>query len=396
MNILFVTAVLPYPLHSGGQIRTYNLLRYLSKRHTITLVSFIRSHEELSYASNLSFLKDVHMVMRGRAWRPRYITRALTGRFPFLLATYENSVMQRLLSDLIAGQSFDILHIEPFYVWPSIPKDKIPIVCSEHNIEYNVYASYVSRFSVPILKPLLYWDVAKLKFWERFVWKRADAVTAVSREDAQEIRTVMDIDPAIVPNGVDLDRFTFVRPPKRSAPVCLFVGNFRWLPNREAASKLLDTIWPEIRAAYPNALLRIVGRDMPQTIIQKAKSLGAEALTDVPDIEKEYQQADFLIAPHGIAGGTKFKMLEAMASGTVIVTTPEGVSGIAVKRDVHYLEAVLPEDYKMAIERAWSHKPLRDRMAKDAREFVEKNYSWKHIAETLETVWKQTYEEKTR
>lgn len=396
MKILFVSAVMPWPLYSGGQIRMYNLLKALSARHEITLVSFIRDESEREYKKNLSFCRNVEVVMRGRAWKPAYLWAALTGKYPWLLATYHNPEMKQLISDLLKGGPFDLVHIEPFYVLPALPSLNTPLVISEHNIEYDVYGAYADLYSGYPVHTLLARDVAKLKKWEHTAWRTADKLTAVSKEDAAVMEEYLSHPVTVVSNGVDGALFSYRKVQKNTHPVVLFTGNFRWLPNREAASKLLDTIWPEIRAAYPNALLRIVGRDMPQTIIQKAKSLGAEALTDVPDIEKEYQQADFLIAPHGIAGGTKFKMLEAMASGTVIVTTPEGVSGIAVKRDVHYLEAVLPEDYKMAIERAWSHKPLRDRMAKDAREFVEKNYSWKHIAETLETVWKQTYEEKTR
>jgi len=331
--------------------------------------------------------------MRGRAWRARYITRALTGKYPFLLATYQNTVMERLLSDLLAGQKFDIVHIEPFYVWPSIPKTDVPIVCSEHNVEYDVYASYASRFSIPILKPLLYFDITKLKFWERFVWKRVNRVTAVSEKDAAEMKVVTEYTVPIVPNGVDLYRFVYTQQSRKTAPSCLFVGNFRWLPNRDAVSTLLERIWPAIIKELPEATLRIVGRDMPQSIIQKAKSLNVEALPDVALIEDEYRKADFLIAPHAIAGGTKFKMLEAMATGTVIISTTEGVSGLGLSKRIHYLNASSPEEYVHQIKFAWSHRTSRQQIMKQAREFVEKNYGWERISETLGSVWKKTHEE---
>ena len=122
MNILFVSAVLPYPLHSGGQIRIYNLLKQLSKRHSITLVSFIRDEREREMVRNLAFCHDVHVILRGRVWQPKYIIGAILGKFPLLLATYHHRKMQQLITDLLGSGRFDLVHIEPFYVWPSLPK----------------------------------------------------------------------------------------------------------------------------------------------------------------------------------------------------------------------------------------------------------------------------------
>ena len=129
MKVLFVSAVLPYPLYSGGQIRIYNLLKRLAKKHEIHLYSFIRSEKEKEYVSNLSFCKTVTTVLRGRAWQPKYLLKTLTNPYPFLWNTYHNSEMLSLLSDEIAKGQYDLIHIEPGYVWPSIPTEhKIPIV----------------------------------------------------------------------------------------------------------------------------------------------------------------------------------------------------------------------------------------------------------------------------
>ena len=102
MKILFVSAVLPYPLHSGGQIRIYNLLKRLSRHHSTTLVSFIRSEEERAYEKELGFCTSVHMVMRGRAWQPKYYIGAIFSSYPFLLCTYDNRRMRETLEGLMA------------------------------------------------------------------------------------------------------------------------------------------------------------------------------------------------------------------------------------------------------------------------------------------------------
>ena len=396
MNILFITAVCPYPLHSGGQIRIYNLLKLLSKRHNITLVTFIRGHEELAYKDALSFCAGVHMVMRGRAWQARYVMRSVTGKYPFLLATYENYAMRRQIGDLLDTGTYDLVHAEPFYVWPSIPAHTLPCVVSEHNIEYDVYTAYVSRFSVRILKPILYWDVTKLKFWERTVWKQADAVTAVSAEDAEVIASGTGTDVSVVPNGVDTDVFRSGRKQVSTDPTFLFVGNFRWLPNRDAAEMLIEHIWPLLKERYPNSRLRIVGRDISGPLAAKIKMSGALISTDVTDITSSYREADFLIAPHAISGGTKFKMLEAMASGTAVITTPEGIAGLGATTGEHYVTARTPQEYADAVTDLWQHPEKRKRITGNARKFVVDRFDWKRSADTLDTVWKKAYESKKR
>lgn len=372
MNILFVSAVLPYPLHSGGQIRIYNLIKRLSRRHRITLVSFIRSEEERAFQKNLSFCERVYLGLRGRAWQPKYMGNALFGKYPFLLATYDNAVMRKTLANLLSEKQFDIIHAEPFYVWPSIPENTLPMVVSEHNIEYDVYKRFTPWFARL--------DTAKLAFWEHYVWNKAKMLTAVSEEDAVAIRKDVSVRVTVVPNGVDLKIFRYRKPNNLNRPTILFVGNFRWRPNREAARTLLVGIWPKITRALPGAALRIVGKDMPKEF----QKFGVSA----DDISKVYHDADILVAPHEIAGGTKFKMLEAMATGLPIVTTREGAAGLSMKAGVHYLEADDTQGFVDQIKRLCDNTALTRTITKNARRLVETTYNWDDIAQKLEYVWK--------
>jgi hypothetical protein len=114
MNILFVSAILPYPLISGGQIRIYNLLRQLSKTHSISLFSFIRNEEERKYVNELGFLKNVTLINRGRGMQLKYLIPSLVSKIPFLLSTYTNNEMKTAISRALEINSFDLIHIEPF------------------------------------------------------------------------------------------------------------------------------------------------------------------------------------------------------------------------------------------------------------------------------------------
>jgi glycosyltransferase involved in cell wall biosynthesis len=396
MNILFVSAVLPYPLHSGGQIRIYNLLKRLSVRHKITLVSFIRSEQELKYQKNLDFCHGIHMVMRGRAWQMDYVAKAVFGAYPFLLATYDNSLMRETLRRLANSSSFDVMHLEPFYVWPSVPDVSIPIVVSEHNIEYDVYNAYVQRFPIPILKPFLAWDVAKLKNWERLAWRKADQVTAVSDTDAATISDYLSHPITVVPNGVDIRAFPLRKMVKHTHPTILFVGNFRWHPNRDAARFLIGDIWPALKRRLPSARLRIVGRDVPSALRAKVLRLGGVVREEVSDIATAYRSADMLVAPHAIAGGTKFKMLEAMATGIPIVTSPKGAEGLAMEPNKHYLEAQTAQEFVAQILTLWDNRSLAQAIARQGRSLVEARYNWDDIARLLDGVWRNAYDQRQK
>lgn len=389
MKILFVSAVLPYPLHSGGQIRLYHLLQRLSKRHTITLASFIRSEDERAYAEKLAFCESVTMVMRGRAWQAKYYLKALFGKYPFLLSTYDNSVMRQHLARRMADQHYDLVHIEPFYVMPSLPDVRVPLVVSEHNIEHQVYERYVQRFPVPLLRPLLSRDIDKLTRWEHVAWQRAQACTAVSHEDARVMQETLHREIDIVPNGVDLQAFPYRDPPKRKATTLLFVGNFRWYPNRDAAYELIDHIWPHMHESIPEARVVIAGRDMPLALKDRVRSVGGEVCDAVDDIAKLYREADILIAPHAISGGTKFKMLEAMASGLPILTTKEGMFGLSATPDKHYFLAQTPQEFVLKVKYILDKPAVVKNVVKQARLLVETQYSWDQIALALERVWEE-------
>lgn len=389
MNILFVSAVLPYPLTSGGQVRMYNLLKRLSQKHAITLVSFIREEKERLYKKDLDFCEDVVMVMRGKAWQPKYVAKALIGSYPFLLATYDNALMRRTLKDRMAREKFDLLHLEPFYVWPSVPETSLPIVVSEHNVEYAVYKTFV-RERAALLGPFLSLDVAKIKRWEEAVWRKASAVTAVSPQDASLITRASGKPVSVVPNGVDLSQFSFSSErPKRMGPLLLFTGDFRWFPNKDALRRLLTDIWPKVTIRFPQSTLRIVGRHIAASTADQIRNAGAQLQEDVADIGEEYRNADVLAAPHAIAGGTKFKMLEAMASGLPIVTTKEGMAGLAALAQTHYLEASSTVEFVAQVARIWENIQVRNNLTRNARQLVEQHYSWENIATTLEAVWRR-------
>jgi glycosyltransferase involved in cell wall biosynthesis len=390
MNILFVSAVLPYPLHSGGQIRIYNLLKELSKHHSISLYSFIRTEEEKKYLKELRFLRDVTVIKRGRGMQLKYLIPSLIGEYPLLLSTYNNDVMKKAIAKAIQSKSFDLIHIEPFYVYPSIPETTLPVVVSEHNVEYEVYSSYAGKGTFPIIKQVQLHDADKIRTWEIKILKNASAVTSVSGDDAKKLEKITGrSDVTVVPNGVDIKHFAFEKKAFRKTNLsCVFIGNFLWLPNKEVLHKLLEVVWPVLHNANPNSELHIVGANVPDWAKQLTH---AGVIIDgvIPDIRDAYRKADVLIAPLGIAGGTKFKILEAFACGCPVITTQEGIHGIDGNVNDCVRIASTPDDVVGAISDMYTNPSQWQTMCVNARALVETKYSWPIIAEVLSDVWKE-------
>lgn len=398
MNILFVSAVLPYPLYSGGQVRVYNLLKKLAATHEITLASFIRHEAEKKLGAHLSFCKKVIPVYRGRAWRPEYIARALVGAYPWLLATYDNEEMRSVIARELATGEYDVVHIEPGYVWPSIPETTVPIVVGEHNIEHHIYEGYAKQSQLLFARPFFRHDVAKLVAWEKKIWQAADAVVTVSPDDKKEVEQITGRNTVdVAPNGVDVDEFVFQKqkPIHAEAPVFLFVGNFLWMQNRDALNVVLDDMWERVREVYPQATLRVVGKHLRGELRRKvARAPGVTLFEDVSEIHEEFIRSDILLAPIRIGGGTKFKILEAMAAGTPVITTLVGAKGLAVTHGVELMIAEDSESTMRAIGTLLSDPKETANLRIRARKKIEQDYSWTNIATRLSAVWQRVYEKK--
>ncbi len=385
-----ITPYLPYPLFSGGQIRSYNLLKNLAQKHEITLFSFIRRDEEKKYIDELlKFCSRVEVFKRRPAWSLTNILFAGGSLYPFLVAIYYSRKLRRKIAQELAQNKYDLIHAETFYVMPNIPHTDVPKLLVEQTIEYLVYQHFVQEFQFFPLKPLLYFDVFKIKFWEKHFWQGADRVIAMSEADKSVMeKDVPGLRVDIVPNGVDAAVFARVKPEEHLVPTVLFVGNFRWLQNREAVLLLVNEIWPKIKEKIGRARLWIVGRNPTETI----KNLAQEDIfvdESVENIEEAYKRADLLLAPLLGGGGTRFKILEAMASGLPVVTTPVGIEGITARDGQEVLIAQTPAELAQAALRFLRDKPLAEKISGAARNLICRQYGWQGIAQSLDRIYQE-------
>ncbi len=389
MKIFMLTPYLPYPLYSGGQIRSYQLLKFLARRHQITLVSLIRHASEKQYVKDLEpFCDRIIVVKRRKAWSLLNILLAAFSPFPFLIAIYYSRQLKELVRKELAREKYDLIHAETFYVMPSIPETSVPILLVEQTIEFKVYQHFAHNFGFLLLRPLLYFDVFKLKFWEQYFWRKATRVVAMSDADKHVMQQAIpsrDID--IVPNGVDLSFFVFKKGVSTTPPTILFVGNFNWLQNREAVHRLVSEVWPRILEKIPRAKLWIVGRNPTAGIL--ALRNGQVKVGMVTDIRDAFESSDILVAPLYGPGGTRYKILEAMAAGVPVVTTRAGIEGIHARDGEDVLVRNEAEEIAQAVVTLANNSSLYRNLARNARRLIEQEYNWHSIAAGLDELYRE-------
>lgn len=392
MKILMITPYLPYPLVSGGQIRTYNLLKNLSLKHQITLASFVRDKKETKYLGQLEpFCQKVIIFKRRKAWSPINILLSAITPFPFLVSIYFDPFVKSQIKSELANEQYDLIHAETFYVMPNIPKTSAPIFLVEQVIEYLVYQRFVE--SLPpfafVIKPFLFLDVFKIKWWERHYWRKAKRLAAMSADDQKFIRNFdQSLTVDVVANGVDIEYFAKTKRQNSAQPTVLFVGNFKWLPNRDATKFLVKEIWPKISEKIKNAKLWIVGRNPPADII---RFRSGDILVDghVEDIRTAYGKSNVILAPIRNGRGTKYKILEAMATKTPIVATELAIEGINIENGQHALIAETSDSLAQKTVEILKKPTLGEKLAQFAYLLVAKDYNWKKISEDLDRIYKE-------
>lgn len=387
-----LTPYLPYPPSSGGQIRSYNLIKQLSKKHQITLCSLIKYDEEEKYVDQLKqYCENVYIFKRAeKPWTLINILKTGLSLHPFLVVRNFSTIEKKIIAKILAQEKFDIIHAETFYVSPHIPDTEVPLVLVDQTIEYQVYQHYVQQFRPKILRPLLYLDVLKIKFWEIYYWKKASMVVAVSERDEKIMKQLVPgLKVSVIPNGVGEDLIGDI--PLHYSKTLMFMGNYAWLQNIEAARILVKEVFPLILQEVPDTKLVIAGQntDKISNLQSPSVTLINLKMEDIEGVKKAYQTSGILVAPLYGPGGTRLKILGAMASKLPVVTTDVGIEGIEAVNGVAAFYGKSPKELAALAIKLLNNRNLYNTVALNGRRLVEKSYAYSAIAQKLDDVYRQ-------
>jgi len=389
MKLLWISPMFPCPPFSGGQTRSFNLIKNLARKHQITLFSFWRPSRKQGPVKEMEkYCRKVKVFPGRKIWSWRNIGLAAFSWLPFPITHFygDKSLIKAIKKELVGGQ-YDLVHFESFYTSPYLESVKnLPRILGNENVEFLIYRRFAQAKKNPFLKLALLFDVWKMERFEKKKWRQADFNLAVSEKDALAIERVVGKKVAVVPNGVNLAFFEKVKKVKPKEPVFLFVGDFRYFTNQDAVFYLVREIWPLIRKKIPQAKLWLVGKNAPKGVLKLEQE---DILVDekVEDIRLAYKKATVFLAPMRFASGTNIKILEALAAELPIVTTSVGLEGIEAQKAV-LLGKGRADLAKQAIRLARNNRKQRELIAL-GKKIVKEKYDWMKIAQKLD----QTYQE---
>jgi len=392
MKVLFLTYDVPYPLNSGGKIRAYYLIKYLARKHKITLFSYYRYEEQKKYFAELKkYCQEVFLFKRRKPWVWQNFAYSFLTFLPFLSAIYYSNELKKALVEELKKEKYDLVHFESFYpavYLPLVKKMGIKTIMGNENIEWRVYDRYASQQFFP-LSWLLKLEVWRMRIYEEAIWRVADVNIAPAKDDALEIEKITKKDCPIVPNGVDLGSVR-VWQKKSGPPTIIFVGTMIYQQNNDAVRYFLKEIYPKIKKQISQVKFILVSWHKPSWL---DKFLTDSSIEFIQDKEKPawefFKKADVLVVPTRIAGGTRIKILEAMAAGLPVVSTKIGIEGIETNSGRGVIVADEPEDFAEKTVVLLKSKARRIKIGLSGRKLVEKLYDWKKIGEKLNKIYEK-------
>ena len=384
-KVLFITYDFPYPTNTGGKNRAYHMLKHSGADIKKYLFSFVRDD---SWRDSVVEMEKIEVEVVGTRVRKKVndftnLLGLFSGGSIFRTLYFSPSILADLLR-IIADKKIDIVHFESFYtafyISGKIRNLGVKQVFGTENIEYQVYGEHAKN-AIFLLKPLFRFQANKIREEETSLFKKADLCIAVSDADATVAKKYVD-ECEVIRNGVDIDEFKFNPPKTKKGTKLLFVGNFTYFPNVDAINYFYNSVFRELD---DEITLTVIGKKAKDLKLADDKRVVIREF--VPEIQDEYKNADVMVAPIRLGGGTNFKILEAMALGTPVISLPNRLEGLDVRDGKHLVVVIEGSDFKPKLENLLNDLELRKRLAKNARELVEHEYSWKVIGNNLNTIW---------
>ena len=390
MKILYLIPYSPANPVFGGSLRIYHLLSHLCKYHDVTVAGFSTSKEEKELIKQFPNLTGkTHLIehpFSDNSARWSQVKSLFSTHSKWYLVT-RSEKFQEMLDGLLAIESFDIIQSEfPALAMFHFNSSALKIIDC-HNVEYDNFKR-MAKVKNPFRK--LFYHLEAYKFYkeETAVCSQQDALLVTSERDISIFdKSVPDVPKYLIPNGVDTNYFE----PFKTRPIpnsMVFVGMMKYVPNYNGMSWFLDEIFPKILEKVPDATITIVGKNPPQSISERANE-NIIVTGFVEDTRPYIEKSAVYVVPLRMGGGTRLKIMEALAVKKPLVTTSIGCEGIDVVNGESVLIADTPDEFSASVIELFTKPKRAAKLTEKGYELVNDKYKWESIGLQMDKAYKE-------
>ncbi len=388
MHILWIKTELLHPVDKGGRIRTYQMLRSLSRRHHVT---YLCLDDGLAASDAIERAREYAQELIVVPFRPAAkrsvgfwvdLLRSLFSPLPYAIARYRSPELRERVQQL-AGAA-DLIVCDFLFPSLNVPDGLLPpAVLFEHNVEATIWQRYVSVPQHPVRRAYMRLQWQRMLRHEARECRRFAHVIAVSPIDAEVIRREYAVaSVGHVPTGVDLEYFSASRPRQPESRELVFIGSMDWMPNEDGIRWFATDVFGRVQERIPGTRLLVVGRSPSRGMrALAARNPAIEMTGTVADVRPYLERAAVCVVPLRVGGGTRLKIYEAMSMGVPVVSTAIGAEGLPLRNDEHLLIADTADDQVSAICALLTDRTRASRLAAAARRHVQEHCSWDAVAE---------------
>lgn len=383
MHILFITDNIPFPPISGDRIRVYQLLKRIARTHRVSIAAPIRNEEEEQSVHVLTeFCQHVLTANLPRrsplAHLPGLFQTAFSGR-PLELHFLTSKELQRKIKALLETGQIDVVqceHSRMAHYADLLPANSAAkTLLTFHNVAAQQFDT-IYKITHSLMPKFRAWLFSlQMRRWEARCVQTFDRSITVSENDRNLLlQDVPQQHIELVANGVDTQACRPLPRPK-GVPTFILIGLMSYQPYSDSAVYFCETILPLIRKTIGEVKVWIVGPNPPLSV-KRLEGNGVVVTGRVPEVTPYYQESCISIVPLRAGGGTRLKILEAMAFGRPVVSTSLGCEGLNVRHEEHLLIADEPQQFADCVLRLLRDDDLYKRIAVNARARVEAEYDW--------------------
>ena len=405
LSILYVSQMPASPPRFGAQARVHGLMTELASRHDLTAVMLVDNEfdiEECRLAMQ-AYCREVILIPNphGRDGLAKRLLqlRSLASARSFERLRVTVPAMQQALEEVLRSRRFDIVNLEFTYLGhcdlrqaPSC--EKLPqLVVDSHEIAYDLARQFAQSGNSRGRRLFAGANWRKLRREELAAYRAADGVCLCSAADEQRLlEQVPGISTAVIPNAADVEYFQ-PRPtdPSPDGRTVVYFGLLSTVPNVDGVTHFVRDIWPQIVEAHPQVRFKIIGGRPPPALLALAGPR-VELTGFVPDLRPHLAAAAAVVVPLRLGGGTRLKIVEAMAMGKAIVSTTLGAEGIEAVPGRDLLIEDQPAAFANAVSRLLNDHSSAARIGQSARRLAVERYAWSGAARALEGFYRRLLE----